>query len=101
MQRTKFTITTFFDSFLNCMNCTSHSGFFLLCRAQCQRNPALLSSIVKPIRGTINEQLIEDSAHTKSGPIMKDPEAVDEGVEKPLYIQPESSLPSDEPYMYT
>ena len=59
-----------------------------MCRAKCQRNPELLDSIVKPIRGTINEQLIDDSAHMKVGPIMKDPEAIDTAVTAPVYKMP-------------
>lgn len=72
----------------------------VLCRAQCQRNPELLAEIVKPVRGTINEQLIDDSAHMKVGPITKDPEALDTKVTAPKYAMPTAQDRSHEEYMY-
>jgi len=70
-------------------------------RARCQRDPSLLAEIVKPVKGTVHEDLIDDSAHMgKPSPSKQDPEALDPGVAKPEFFGESPTLKSV-PYVYT
>lgn len=56
------------------------------------------------MRGTINEQLMDDSAHRRHSvePLdgLKDPETMAEDFQKPVYAKPENDLAKYE-YKYT
>ena len=52
----------------------------LCCRAQCQKDPSLLAGIVKPVKGTVTEKLMDDSAHLGKISPHSDPEALPAGL---------------------
>lgn len=78
-----------------------YSAWNPCCGARCQRDPSLLAEIVKPVKDTIHEGLMDDSAHLGRTSPQKDPEAPqDAGAARPEFFG-ESPMLKNVPYIYT